>query len=77
MMSEPTSGGPAVYELTVAGALGPVLRAALQPHDTCKTEACTVMRAGAADHRDIVDLVRLLDSKGLRVEGVSRIAGGA
>lgn len=61
---------PAHYELTIAGALGPVLRLALQPHDVRRSEACTIMLAGASPGRDLVDLLGILDDQGLRVEGV-------
>ncbi len=74
MNRERTEECPARYELTIAGAVGPVLRLALQPLDVARIEACTILVAGASPGRDLVDLLRLLDSRGLRVEGVITIA---
>ena len=65
--------GPAIYEFTIAGALGPVLRAALQPHDACNSQKCTIMRVERNASRDIVDLVAVLNAKGLKVEEVSKV----
>ena len=67
------ASGPAMYELTVAGAIGPVLRCALKPHKVEKTQICTILRAGASADRDLVDLMLMLESRGLKVEDVSRV----
>jgi hypothetical protein len=66
---------PLVYELTVLGRLGPMLRHALQPHKECRIQSCTIVRTGGAAHGDVVELVRFLASKGLQVEEVSRSPG--
>lgn len=73
-MSPDWSSGPATYELTVAGAIGPVLRSALKPHQVARTQICTILRTGGSDDRDLVDLMLLLESRSLNVEDVSRIA---
>jgi hypothetical protein len=67
------ASGPAMYELTVAGAIGPVLRSALKPHKVERTQICTILRAGASADRDLVDLMLMLESRGLKVEDVSRL----
>jgi len=62
-----------VFELTVEGELGPVLRGALQP-DAVEQQPCTVVRAIASAGMGVADLVGLLDAEGLIVESV-RVAG--
>ena len=59
------------YEITVAGVLGPVLRAALQPLVTTASGPCTTLRAALRRRDDIADLVALLDAKGLEVTHIS------
>jgi hypothetical protein len=59
------------YEITVAGALGPVLRAALQPLVTTASGPCTTLRTALKRRGDIADLVALLDAKGLEVTQIS------
>jgi hypothetical protein len=61
------------YEFVVAGALGPVLRHALSPQRTAQTQSCTVLRAEVAEDTDLVDVVRILESKGVKFEGVFAI----
>ena len=61
------------YEFVVAGALGPVLRHALSPQRTARTESCTVLRADVAEDTDLVEVVRILESKGVKFEGVFAI----
>jgi hypothetical protein len=73
-MSRGGSSGPAIYELTVAGAIGPVLRSALKPHQVARTKICTILRAGGSTDRDLLDLMLLLESRSLNVEDVSRIS---
>lgn len=73
MNQDATMLGPAVYELTVEGALGAVLRAGLQPHDACETQTCTIMSARGAVDRDLVDLMFFLHSKGLSVEQATKV----
>ena len=65
---ELTSG---TYEITVAGTLGPVLRAALQPLVTTASGPCTTLRAALRRRGDVADLVALLDAKGLEVTHIS------
>jgi hypothetical protein len=72
-MTPDCTSGSAVYELTVAGAIGPVLRCALKPHKVERTQICTILRAGASADRDLVDLMLILESRGLNVEDVSRV----
>lgn len=64
---------PAVYELTVTGGLGPVLRGALAPYVTASAAIHTVMRAGTTEDEDIVDLLLLLESRGIEVAGISAV----
>ncbi|MER6940514.1 hypothetical protein ABTX24_02575 [Nocardioides sp. NPDC127514] len=62
-----------VFELTVEGELGPVLRCALQP-DAVEQQPCTVFRATAGAGLGMADLVGMLDAEGLKVESI-RVAG--
>jgi hypothetical protein len=61
-------GEGGVYEVTVDGALGPVLRRALRLDCVEGAVECTVLRATAGD--DLPGLVALLESHGLVIEGV-------
>lgn len=61
-------GGPAEYELTIEGGLGPVLRWALRPNSVVESHRSTTIRAVCEE--DVAELVALLDSRGLRIEGV-------
>jgi hypothetical protein len=72
-MNQDWASGPAIYELTVAGALGPVLRCALRPHKVARTQLCTILRIRPSADRDLVDLMERLESRELKVEDVSRI----
>ena len=65
----------AAYELTVRGELGPVLRGALRPFGGVRTEALTILRAGASEDRDLAELVRQLHACGLEVQEVTRRPG--
>jgi hypothetical protein len=62
-----------VYELTVVGALGPVLRCALGPEATAYLRPQTVMRADFPDGADLVDVVLLLEARGLEIAQVSAL----
>jgi hypothetical protein len=67
---ESTAGG--IFELTVQGALGPVLRWAVRPSRSVdEPHTCTTLHAWAPD---VVQLVRTLDSHGLAIESVSRLS---
>jgi hypothetical protein len=59
------------YEITVVGALGPVLRAAMQPLVATASGPCTTLRAALQRRGDIADLVALLDAKGLEVTHIT------
>ena len=69
-MSPDWASGPAIYELTVAGGIGPLFRYALRPHRVARMQVCTILRWAPAD-RDLADVMLLLESKGLTVEDVS------
>ena len=63
----------AVYELTVAGRLGPVLRARFRraPTTACGIHTTLCLRARGGE--DLVDVLRLLRSHGLEVTTISAI----
>lgn len=64
---------PATYELTVVGALGPVLRKALGPCVAARCEQQTVLRTELGDDADLVDLVLMLASRGLEIADVLEV----
>ena len=68
-MSKTWPDAEVVFELTVAGELGPVLRCALQP-DAVEQQPCTVFRATAGAGLGVADLVGMLDAEGLTVESI-------
>jgi hypothetical protein len=59
------------YEITVAGALGPVLRAAMQPLVASASGSCTTLRTALRRRGDVAELLALLDAKGLEVTHVA------
>jgi hypothetical protein len=59
------------YEITVAGALGPVLRAAMHPLVATTSGHCTTLRAALGRRWDVADLLAVLDAKGLEVTDVA------
>jgi hypothetical protein len=63
----------AVYELTVVGRLGPVLRARFMPAATTSSAVNTIMCLRAHDGEDLLDVLRLLRSRGLEVTTISAI----
>ena len=70
---ETTGGG--IFELTVDGTLGPVLRSAVRPgRSVDEPHTYTTLCAAAAT--DLVGLIQLLDSYGLSIESVSRLPLG-
>lgn len=75
MSEETVRSGAAVYELTVRGELGPVLRGAIRPFGGVRTEELTILRAGSTGDRDVVELLRQLDVCGLDIREVTRRAG--
>ncbi len=72
-MSESGPDAEVVFELTVEGELGPVLRCALQP-DAVERRPCTTFRTTASAGLGVADLVGMLDAEGLTVENI-RVAG--
>ena len=66
-------GQGAVYELTVAGSLGPVLRAAL-PAAAVTDLVTTTVRAPLASEAELEDLLGLLDAAGVEVQAVFRLS---
>jgi hypothetical protein len=73
MTNADAQAGAAVYELTLRGSLGPVLHAALAPHRVTRTDVCTTLRARAAAGTDLVDVLLLVEEKGLTVEDAFEI----
>jgi hypothetical protein len=65
--------GRATYELMLEGRLGPVLRKALQNSMVARTGVSTVIRTSSTDERDLVDLVRQLDARGLTIQNIGRV----
>jgi hypothetical protein len=63
-----------VYEITVLGGLGPVLRSALAPCRALAPGYDTIMRVNAHEGEDLLELVRRLESRGLEVANVSLVA---
>lgn len=63
----------AVYELTVVGKLGPVLRAMVEPATTTSCELQTMMVLRGRDGEDLVDILHLLRSHGLEVATISTV----
>lgn len=64
------------YEFTVAGLMGPLLRAAFPGQRFAAIEACTVIRMQVPPDRDLdlVDLVGLLESAGVVVQDLYRVS---
>ncbi|WP_432936977.1 hypothetical protein ACQPXM_24110 [Kribbella sp. CA-253562] len=62
------------YEFTVAGPLGPLLRAAFRGQRIAAIEPCTVLRVQPPDDRDLdlVELVGLFESAGMLVQDLYR-----
>lgn len=63
----------AVYQFTIVGTLGPVLRRALEPYVTASPQRQTIVRAESPEGRDLVDLVRLLESRGLEIASICQL----
>jgi hypothetical protein len=61
---------PGVYELTVAGRLGPVLQAMFEPATTTSCEHLTIMCLRGQGGKDLVDVLELLGSRGLDVANI-------
>jgi hypothetical protein len=67
----PPPAPPTRCELTVAGVLGPVLRHACRPESRPAVGTVTVIRARLPHDRDLVDLVRLCEARGVRLVAVT------
>jgi len=67
--------GQTTTEFTVAGPLGPVLRAAFRDQHITTQQVCTVIRTGPATDHDLTDLVHTLVEHGLQVQSVHRLTG--
>jgi hypothetical protein len=61
----------ATYEITVVGARGPVLRAAMQPLVATASGPCTTLRTALSRRGDLADLLAALDARGLEVTHVA------
>lgn len=64
----------AVYELTVVGMLGPVLRAMVEPvmmPTSCELQTTICVRRH--DGEDLVDILQMLRTLGLEVESINTI----
>jgi len=70
MTGEPSRDRGTLYELTVSGPIGPMLRSALRPYATAPSQFCTILRTAVIPRDAVLDLVLLLDRCGLDVEGV-------
>ena len=57
-----------LYEQTLAGGVGPVLRNALTPCTLGPSRVCTVVHTVVPAERDLVDVVADLDARGLVIE---------
>jgi hypothetical protein len=68
-----TDSRTATYELTIVGAIGPVLRWALRPHVAAQHCGCTIVRVKAADPVGVVEMVWLLDTAGFEVDSVAEL----
>jgi hypothetical protein len=71
-MGRPERPGAAVFEMSVDGPLGPLLRCALKPRVVVRSGPCTVLRA--ASPADLVELVELLISADLAIDSVRAVA---
>jgi hypothetical protein len=60
------------YELTVAGAIGSVLRAALPAHRAATQGPCTVLRVEDGHGRTLDELLGLLTAADVTVEEIRR-----
>jgi hypothetical protein len=60
-----------VYELTIVGALGPVLQNVLRPYAVTSAEHHTIVRTSLSDERDLVDLVLALEAGDLQIADVA------
>ena len=73
-MTQRGSQGGGVFEFTVDGALGQVLRCALRPNSVDESRTCTTIRTTGDD--DLPGLVERLDSFGLLIDAVWLVQEG-
>ena len=71
MMAEPWGTEEAVYEVTVAGAVGPSVAAALQPCHVAYVEVQTTLGACVPGDVDLAELLRRLAARGCAVASIS------
>lgn len=71
-MDLPERPGLGVFEMSIDGPLGPLLRCALRPRVVVDSGRCTVLRAASA--ADLVDLVERLISADLAIDSVRAVA---
>lgn len=75
-MDRTESGGAGLeYELTIAGAIGPALSAALPPLEVASTETWTVLRTVRLSPSEVLDLVQTLSLQGWDIEEVREVDG--
>jgi hypothetical protein len=74
-MTPDTSGRATVFELTIAGEVGPVLRQAMSPHRVVRSDLCTILRARSDAVGDLEGLLLVLQQRGLTVEGMFAVEG--
>jgi len=67
-MSADAPGGAAVFELTITGEVGPVLRQAMSPHRVVRSDICTILYARSDAVGDLEGLLLALEQRGLTVE---------
>lgn len=72
-MSLTSETATVVYELTIAGTLGPALRVVLQPLVSASAELQTILRARVPSDVDLVDLVRILDGLGVEFADITSV----
>jgi len=72
-MNSPGKCESTLYELTVVGAFGPVLRGMLETCVSVSAELHAIIRTGLLEDRDLVDLVFLFESRGLEITKISAL----
>jgi hypothetical protein len=70
-MTSPGKRESTLYELTVVGAFGPVLRGMLETCVSVSAELHAIIHTGLLEDRDLVDLVLLFESRGLELTKIS------
>lgn len=63
----------AVYQFTIVGTLGPMFRRALEPYVTASPQRQTIVRSDSPEGGDLVDLVCLLESRGLEIASICQV----